>query len=140
MGTLERDDADTPRLTLTRRETAAKLGVSISTVRRYEWDELHPEMDSRGVLRFDPAEVDALKNASVRRPVARAKDTGSAERRARAREGRLAAQVFRLFARNQSLPQIVLTTRQPPDAIRRLYQEWSTSLEEAEWKRRSTES
>jgi len=41
-----------------------------------------------------------------------------------------------MFARNKSLAEIVVALRQPPDVIRDLYREWSTSLDEAEWERR----
>jgi hypothetical protein len=42
-----------------------------------------------------------------------------------------------MFARRSTLPQIVALTNQPPDVIRELYREWSTTLEEGEWNRRS---
>ena len=31
-----------------------------------------------------------------------------------------------------SLPEIVMATKQPPDVVRQLYCEWSTTLEEGE--------
>jgi hypothetical protein len=40
-----------------------------------------------------------------------------------------------MFARNLSLPQIVVATKEPPEVIRELYREWSTTLFEAEWER-----
>jgi hypothetical protein len=38
-----------------------------------------------------------------------------------------------MFARGWALPQIVVATKEPPDRVRALYHEWSTSLEEREW-------
>lgn len=80
---------------------------------------------------FDPAEVDALQLR--RRAPARVSDP---EKRDNRRKGRLAPNVFRMFARHMALPQIVVMTKQPPDVIRELYREWSTTLDEAEWERK----
>jgi hypothetical protein len=121
---------------LTRTQVAERLGISPSSVRRLEWDQLHPEVDERGVHRFDPAEVAALRLPRRRAP-AKARRAVDPEARDRARRGRLAAEVFVMFGRRVPLAQIVVATRQPPDAIRALYREWSTSLEEAELHRRS---
>jgi hypothetical protein len=127
-----RDDGEArQRFELTRAQVAQRLGISVSSVRRLEWDRLHPEVDDLGVHRFSREEVDALGPVRRRAPAA----THPPERREGARKGRLAAKVFRLFARNLGLPQIVVLTKQPPDVIRALYHEWSTSLEQAEWDR-----
>jgi transcriptional regulator with XRE-family HTH domain len=123
------------RYTLTRREVAARLGVSTSTVRRLEWDRLHPIQDARGINRFDPAELEGM-SARAASKLDR-NETGAAERRHDLRRGRLAATVFKMFARQKSLPEIVVATKQPPELIRSLYREWSTTLEEAEWDRRT---
>lgn len=119
------------RHTLTRAQVAERLGVSLSSVRRLEWDRLHPDVDDLGVHRFDPAEVDALGPVRRRAPPR----VRAPEDRERARRGRLAAKVFRLFARGASLAQVVVATKEPPEVIRALYHEWSTSLEEVEWNR-----
>jgi hypothetical protein len=49
---------------LTRGQVAKRLGKSIATVRRMEGRALHPKRDQKGVLRFDPAEVESV----VRQP------------------------------------------------------------------------
>src|SRR5829696_9127484 len=55
------ENAEQPeKNTLTRADVAARLGVSTSTVRRYEGDLLHPKKGADGVNRFEPAEVAAL--------------------------------------------------------------------------------
>ncbi len=51
---------------LTRSEVARRLGRSVTTVRRIEGELLFPEVDERGIYRFDEASVDALGEA-VRR-------------------------------------------------------------------------
>ena len=123
---------------LTRRDVAARLGISTSSVRRLEDDLLlRPLPDERGTWRFDADEVDGLRGRLPIRP--RGPKTTSFEEREAARAGRLAAKVFRLFARNLSLVQIVVLTKQPPERIRALYHEWVTSLEQAEWQREPVE-
>jgi hypothetical protein len=116
--------------TLTRVQVAKRLGISTSSVRRLEWDQLHPAVDARGVHRFDPAEVDR-----VARPH-RSRIGGAPGRKKSPRRGRLAAEVFRMFGRHMTLAQIVVATKQPPALVRNLYREWSTSLDEGEWTRR----
>lgn len=118
--------------TLTRRDVAHRLGVSTSSVRRLENVQLHPAQDASGVYRFDPQEVAALQ------PLAQQpRNAVRAERRATTIRGRMAARVFGMFARQSSLPEIVMATKQPPDVVRQLYREWSTTLEEGDWERRN---
>lgn len=45
---------------MTRQQVARRLGKSLATVRRIEGVLLHPTRDSRGIHRFDGAEVEAL--------------------------------------------------------------------------------
>lgn len=126
-----------PRTTLTRRQVADRLGISTSSVRRLEYDKLHPTFDEAGIWRFDPKEVDALDPRSVRVRAPRARQGAAADQaRTLARRGRLAARVFRMFARHMTLPQIVVATKQPPEVIRELYRDWSIGLDEGEWERR----
>src|SRR5687768_15984666 len=47
-------------LSLTRCQVAARLGISVSTVRRYEGDKLHPTIDEQDVRWFEEKEVAAL--------------------------------------------------------------------------------
>jgi hypothetical protein len=122
---------------LGRAQVAERLGVTISTVRRLEWDRLHPTADERGVWRFDPAEVEALAATMPPKRPRPGAATPKGRERTSVRRGRLAARVFGMFARRFPLPQIVALTNQPPEIIRALYHEWATSLEEGEWKRRS---
>jgi hypothetical protein len=48
---------------LTRSEVARRLRRSVTTVRRIEGELLFPEIDDRGIYRFDESEVDALIDA-----------------------------------------------------------------------------
>lgn len=50
---------------LTRGQVAKRLGKSVATVRRLEGRELHPRRDAKGVLRFDPDEVEAVAQGTV---------------------------------------------------------------------------
>jgi hypothetical protein len=45
---------------LTRIQVARRLGKSLSTVRRLEGTQLHPQVDHAGVHRFDQTEVDQM--------------------------------------------------------------------------------
>lgn len=135
MSAEQQDDGTRIAAGLGRAQVAERLGVTISTVRRLEWDRLHPTADERGVWRFDTAEVEALAATMPAKPH-RSDAIPKGRERASARRGRLAARVFRMFGRRMTLPQIVGLTNQPPEIIRALYREWSTSLEEGEWKRR----
>ena len=49
---------------LTRAQVAARLGVSISSVRRYEGSRLHPVVDDDEVRWFDVNEVSAVMDNS----------------------------------------------------------------------------
>ena len=120
--------------TLTRQQVADRLGISTSSVRRMEWDKLHPVQDERGVWRFDDNEVKAIASEDGGRSGKRI--AMSSKRRRRDPRGRVAARVFIMFARRKSLREIVVATKQSPEAIRALYREWSTTLEEGEWQRR----
>lgn len=122
--------------TLSRADVAARLKMSVASVRRLEFDKLHPEQDEHGVWRFDPREVDAVAATKVRRRRRSSQTAQCKAARAQAREGRLAADVFRCFAKRMTLPQIVVATGQTPAAIRELYHQWSTSLDDGEWERR----
>src|SRR5688572_10111513 len=122
------------RFMLTRSQVAARLSISTSSVRRLEHVHIHPQVDDRGVWRFDSAEVEGFALRHPRR-AASSEPRVDDDARVNSRRGRLAARVFRMFARDMSLPQIVVITGQPPDVIRELYREWSTSLFDGEWER-----
>ena len=83
-----------------------------------EFVRLHPVPDERGVNRFDPADLEGLEPRAA--APARPRQGLSDQEREYARKGRLAAQVFRLFARGAELPQVVVATKQPPERIREL--------------------
>lgn len=138
MGFGQSNDEGQVAIGLVRAEVAARLGRSIAAVRRLEGDRLYPIADSRGVWRFDPAEVDALAATMAPRS-ARTSAPASEEARASARQGRLAARVFRMFSRHLTLRQIVVATKQPPEVIRELYREWSLDLDQGEWERRQAQ-
>jgi hypothetical protein len=129
---------DQLRHTLSRKDVAALLGISTSTVRRLEFDGLTPVQDGNGVWRFNRDEVLAIAPRFAQRRPGHGGTAalGVPSRLLHARKGRLAASVFRMFARHITLPQIVVATKQPPEVIRDLYREWSLGLDEGEWERR----
>ena len=114
---------------LTRGEVAAWLLVSVSSVRRMEGTKLHPKRDERGVWRFDSEEVRPLAAAVPLAPVQRAQRD----------PGRLASKVFTMFEHDMMLAEIVIAARLPPEQVRDLYREWTTSLAAGERQRRQDE-
>lgn len=112
---------------LSRSEVAKRLGVSKATIRRREGTELHPTIGPRGERAFDPKEVEAL--ASAARVTKKRPQT----------KGEIAAWIFELIDQQKSLAEIVKTTRQPPDVVRKLYRERATGFEKGERERRARE-
>jgi hypothetical protein len=112
------------RYTLTRKEAADALGVSVSTVRRLEFAGLNPVCDGSGTWRFDPSEVAAISPRKRKAPV-------RASKLARLRrEGKIAARVFRLFERGADLTHVVVTVKLPPQTVQKLYDQWKRGLTE----------
>lgn len=116
---------------ITRAEVASRLGVSISTVRRYEGDRLHPKQGLDGVRKFDPAEVATLAAELVGDP-SKARDRlaprvpGSKPVPRSADE--IAAEVFARLEQRQSLAEIVIGARVAPDRVYALYDQWCLGL------------
>jgi hypothetical protein len=120
-------------LRLTRAQVADRLGTSISTVRRYEGERLHPRAGEDGVRWFDPQEVAALA-------AERANETGSRRRNAKAAAsaadarsaGEIAALAFERFEQRQSLAEIVVGLRIEPALVRTLFDQWTVGLTEGQ--------
>jgi AcrR family transcriptional regulator len=138
------DPADEPEQVardtlLTRADVAARLGVSTSTVRRYEGDLLHPRKGADGVNRFDAQEVGALAMTLLgqKPPKPKPKDARTAEKpRGPARTpGDIAAEVFERLEQRQSLAEIVVGVRVTPELVRDLHREWQRGLIEGELER-----
>jgi len=114
---------------MTRGEVAERLGVSISTVRRYEGTQLHPTVDEHGVRWFTQVEVTtfAAKLANERGDKAShmAGVTSGAPKRS---AGELAALAFERFEQRQSLAEIVIGLRIEPSVVRALFDEWCLGL------------
>jgi hypothetical protein len=121
---------------LTRAEVAARLGVSTSTVRRYEGELLHPQKGADGVNRFDPQEVAVLAMTLLGQRGAKQKPKGARNTdrpRATGRTpGDVAAEVFERLEQRQSLAEIVIGVRVTPEAVRELHREWQRGLIEGE--------
>jgi hypothetical protein len=97
---------------LTRAEAAALLRCSISSVRRFEDDALHPIVGPDGVHRFDPAEIARLASSRSPLPVHGSK------------EGERDARVFEAFEEGKGLREIVTTLRLPVDLVSNLHDSW----------------
>ncbi len=120
---------------LTRAQVAARLDVSISTVRRFEGSRLHPHVDRGDVRWFDPKEVAAIATELANEPRAeRRRNATSAAARATPQHspGELAARVFERFEQRQSLAEIVIGVRVEPDTVRALFEQWCLGLTEGQ--------
>ncbi len=118
---------------LTRAQVASRLGISISTVRRFEGERLHPQVGPDDVRLFDAGEVAALAAELANEPRARrlrnaAADPGGKPAPRSADE--LAAQVFERLEQRQSLAEIVIGVRLAPERVRELYVQWTQGLVE----------
>jgi hypothetical protein len=130
-------DASKPG-TLTRAQVASRLGVSVSTVRRYEGERLHPRVDQDGVRWFDDREVATLAAALANepRPVRRRNvEPEPGGRRASRSPGEIAADVFERLEQRQSLAEIVIGAQVEPSVVRELFEQWSLGLVEAHLQR-----
>ncbi len=117
---------------LTRAQVATRLGVSISTVRRFEGTRLHPDVDDDEVHWFDPKEVAALAVELTNEPrTARRRNATAAVAPARSRD-EIAALVFERLEQRQSLAEIVIGVRLEPETVRALFEQWSLGLTEGQ--------
>jgi len=124
---------------ITRAEVAARLGVSTSTVRRFEGELLHPSKGADGVNRFRPEDVAAVAMTLLGQKPAKAKTkasrNGSGASTRHRTPGEVAAEVFERLEQRQSLAEIVVGARVTPDLVRELHREWQRGLIEGELER-----
>jgi AcrR family transcriptional regulator len=117
---------------VTRAQVAARLGVSISTVRRYEGSRLHPKVGDDDVHLFDPKEVAALAVELTNEPrTARRRNANATIAPAHSRD-EIAALVFERLEQRQSLAEIVIGVRIEPDTVRALFEQWCLGLIEGQ--------
>src|SRR3954453_9539338 len=83
---------------LTRSEVAEVLRVSVTTVRRLQGRELHPQRSEEGVYLFDPSEVDEL--CARRPPPPEPRDCRD--------PGELAAEAFKLLRDGADVRDLVI--------------------------------
>lgn len=124
-----------PKKELTRAQVAARLDVSISSVRRYEGERLHPRVDEDDVRWFDEKEVAALAATLANEPRVlrrRNAEPGPGARAAQRSPGEIAAQVFERLEQRQSLPEIVIGVRIEPSVVRELFEQWCLGLVEGQ--------
>jgi hypothetical protein len=97
------DAAEARHVLLTRGQAARRLGVSVATVRRMEGEELQPIIVD-GKHCFDVEQLDRHRKVT---------------------DGDLAAQVFEMFNADKTQVEAVIALKQPPERIRRLFQDWT---------------
>lgn len=118
---------------MTTSEVAARLNISVSTVRRYESDRLHPTVDDKDVWWFDEREVAALAAELMNAAGAkRSSGTEIASAPETRTHGELAALVFEHLEQRQSFAEIVIGLRIPPEIVRPLFDQWSMGLTEGQ--------
>lgn len=126
---------------LTRSQVADRLGVSLSTVRRFEGDRLHPKVGPDNVRWFDADEVAALAREVLkeRPPTERPKTKAraGADREAELPAGEIAARVFERLEERHSLAEIVVAVRVEPAVVRELYHQWLVGLQQGELARKT---
>jgi hypothetical protein len=124
-------DAERATSRLTRGQVAARLSISISTVRRYEGDKLHPMIDEHDVRWFDANEVAALAATLANEAGPKRPENASSARAPEPRSaGEIAGLVFERFEQRQSLPEIVIGLRVEPETVRALFEQWCLGLVE----------
>ena len=137
--TREKHGAEPAKL-LTRTATARRLGVSTSTVRRYERDKLQPIRGADGVNRFDAKAVAELATSLLndnggKPPRKPRRNAAGPAHEVKRTEGEIAAEVFERLEQRQSLAEIVIGVRVPPDVVRELHRQWQIGLIEGELER-----
>ncbi len=106
-------------------QTRQLLGVSRTRVLQFEErGELHPIRDARGVHRYARSEVERLVRVRESSTDARMTRVGAKL------PGEVVARVFELFDDGWTLPQIVRETKLPPEAVRALYVEYKTPVDQ----------
>jgi DNA-binding transcriptional MerR regulator len=134
--TVVEGQGDSKRAPLTRADVAERLGVSVSTVRRFEGSRLHPVISDKGVRRFKPEDVERLAAALAAEQITPSRIEKAAVRAAELPKGELAALVFERLEQRHSLAEIVIALRVPPDEVRELYHSWLVGLWSGELQRR----
>jgi hypothetical protein len=98
----------------TRGEVARQLGISIPTVIRAEGKQFFPYIDSYGVHRYDPVEINAFgKKTKVRRLLMRRTPT----------TGQIHAAISKMLSRGCTRPEIVMTLQVEYDEVQRVWEE-----------------
>lgn len=122
---------------LTRSQVAERLGISLSTVRRFEGERLHPQIGPNDVRLFDVAEVAELAKELAAEPRARrlrnAGASGASGTKPASRTAdEVAALVFECLEQRWSLAEIVIGVRVAPERVRELHAQWCQGLVEGQ--------
>jgi DNA-binding transcriptional MerR regulator len=104
------------RYTLTRRQVAERMGVTVSRVRAFDSKQLHPRARG-GQWFYNAEEVDDLISRRTKHRTA-----------ARITSGRLTARAFRMFGEGKrNIRDLCIELETTPDQVDKLYEEWITS-------------
>jgi DNA-binding transcriptional MerR regulator len=127
---------DNPPL-VSRSEAAARLGVSVATVRRYEGTLLHPHVDKDGTHRFDAKEVTALAASRANQAIDRGAIRNAKPATEPRTRGEIAALVFERFEQRQSHAEVVIGLHIEPETVRELFDQWCLGLTESQLRKRA---
>lgn len=104
-----------PSGSLTRSKVAERLGVSLTTLRRMEGKQLHPQTGPGGVRLFDSMEVESVS--------VKMRKTGDPDR-AMEEEGEMAAEALGLFDEGLNPVDVVIRTKFLPQTVQQIHRWW----------------
>ncbi len=129
-------NADDKQSRLSRADAAARLGVSVATVRRYEGSRLHPTVDSSGAHWFSAKEVTALAASRANQALDRGQIRNAKPAPEARTRGEIAALVFERFEQRQSHAEIVIGLRVEPELVMELFDQYCFGLTERQLAKR----
>ncbi len=129
-------NVDDTQTRLSRADAAARLGVSVATVRRYEGSLLHPTVDSTGTHWFSAKEVTALAASRANQALDRGQIRNTKPAPEARTRGEIAALVFERFEQRQSHAEIVIGLRVEPEVVVELFDQYCFGLTERQLAKR----
>ena len=129
-------NADNKDARLSRADAAARLGVSVATIRRYEGSRLHPTVDSSGAHWFSAKEVTALAASRANQALDRGQIRNTPPAPDARTRGEIAALVFERFEQRQSHAEIVIGLRVEPELVGELFDQYCLGLTERQLRKR----
>jgi DNA-binding transcriptional MerR regulator len=118
-----------------RSEAAKRLGISVTTLRRYEGKLITPVVDERGENRFNPKDLDALARQLRKRKERRVvKRSGDAPRKSAPAKGppeprvsgETTKRAFEMFEKSVPLSRVVIDLEEASETVEWLHERWLT--------------